>query len=607
MTRWLTLLCGLSLLTSCDVATVDSAPSAIAKNVCTSSGDCSGGDCDEGQCRSHTGLLDSVLFEVTPPADATIIQGVQFLLPPTGALSPAGGDLSLDLGTVVQVSGSVTVLDRACTPQFDLATSKDGSIPALLTLTPSTTALGLYSQRTVAESVLIDSKNFSFSAYIAPGSYDIYVEPKHQPDADCVVPPELLRAQKLNGGALNLQIALREPATFEFHVTWLKAAGALNGWSVDMLDPRSGLVISNRVPLSLGAAGGDNSKADYVAKMYYSPVVGDTTSQSAAELVRLSPPSNRIAPTILLARSALGLFTPNRGVLDKFVALPLPVTVKGQVTDEGTPTPAAASVTLVATEITGIDPGVLASFVRKVDVGADGQFEIDLLPGTYRVTAVPSASLDQATGRGLAAVSYDWVVAGEPSVQAGRVIALGHTLPINGQAFSGSTPLATADVLAVASPASVRSDVLQQALGGTELVPRASTGSVLETGDFGLNSDLGLFDITVRPLSSTGFGWLVIPSVTVAQSSAGPNLRRQEAPPPVAYRGTVVAPAATPDGRNVPGALIRAYVYMSGGQYVADPEKADSVLQVAETRSDANGDFEVLIPASLNHWDAPTP
>jgi hypothetical protein len=323
--------------------------------------------------------------------------------------------------------------------------------------------------------------------------------------------------------------------------------------------------------------------------------------------VRLSPPPDRVAPTILLARSALGLFTPNRGVLDKFMALPIPVTVKGQVTNESTPIPAAASVTLVATEITGMDKGVLASFVRRVDVGDDGQLEQDLLPGTYRVTAVPSASLDEGPVHGLAAVSQEWVVAAEPSVQAGKVIALGKTLPINGEAYSGSTALATADVLAVASPASVVSNVLQQALGETEFVPRASTGTVLKKGNFSLNSDVGSFDVTVRPLSSTGFGWLVIPSVPVAQKTAGASLLHQDTPLPVAYRGTVAAAAATPEGRNVPGALIRAYVYMSGGEYVSEAGMADSVLQVAETRSDANGAFEVLIPASLNHWDAPAP
>ena len=198
-------------------------------------------------------------------------------------------------------------------------------------------------------------------------------------------------------------------------MTWPPGDGKLNGWSVDMLDPRSGVVISNSVPLAL-AGGTPIDKSDYVATLTYLPVAGDASSQVADELLRLSPPTDRTppitAPTILLSRSALGLFDKDRGVFDALKTLPMPVTVKGQVTTEGTPVPAAASVTIVATKITGIDPGVLASFVRKVDVGADGQFEQELLPGTYRVTAVPSASLgDGSSGNSFSAVSQPWIVA----------------------------------------------------------------------------------------------------------------------------------------------------------------------------------------------------
>jgi len=114
-------------------------------------------------------------------------------------------------------------------------------------------------------------------------------------------------------------------------------------------------------------------------------------------------------------------------------------------------------------------------------------------------------------------------------------------------------------------------------------------------GTFRFTVDAGTFNISVRPMPSTGFGWLVIPGVaigTLEQGNAGLSLNEQQAPLPVAYRGTVALPG---------GALIRAYVYMSGGVYTSDPSKADSVLQVAETRAEASGSYEVLIPAELNH------
>jgi hypothetical protein len=97
---------------------------------------------------------------------------------------------------------------------------------------------------------------------------------------------------------------------------------------------------------------------------------------------------------------------------------------------------------------------------------------------------------------------------------------------------------------------------------------------------------------------------LVIPGLgvgTMPATSAGPTLDDIIAPLPVSYTGllTALTPAfATP--QPVPGALIRTFIYMSGGAYTADPTQADSLLQIAETRCDDNGAYELLIPASLN-------
>jgi hypothetical protein len=44
---------------------------------------------------------------------------------------------------------------------------------------------------------------------------------------------------------------------------------------------------------------------------------------------------------------------------------------------------------------------------------------------------------------------------------------------------------------------------------------------------------------------------------------------------------------------------------MKAGDYTANETEADSVLQVAETRADKDGAFEILIPAELNHLSVP--
>jgi hypothetical protein len=604
---------GAWLLCACDVATVAQVPSNVAQNQCAADSDCPGGSCVDGQCESHEGTLQTVLFAVTPPSGTSASADLQFLkqvdLPTTG------GDWDLPLDAVSQVVGEM-ILDppRKCITSFGdvgnlLARSGDGSVPGTISLTPSQTALGVFSQSAVAQTTLVDAMKFSFSMNVPPGEYDMYYQPARQSNEDCIVSPQLRRKQMIKPGPKALSFSLPESSSFEFHVDWQLGDGALDGWTADMLDPISGNVISNRAQLALAP----KSKTDYVATIYYLPVIGDTSDQAAQELVRLSPPDvvpAPTAPTVLLSRSALGLFDANKGTLSDFTTLPTKVHIHGQVTAAATPKPVAATVTLVATSIIGIQPGVLASFVRTVTAGDDGQFELDVLPGSYRVTAVPSAQLDTETNSSadskLAEVSEDWSVADSPIDQAGKVIELSNALPINGAAFnaSGSTAVVTALVQAVASTASTQVDVLHQALGEAVVVPRAATARVEPGGDFGLIADPGTFDVSVRPLAASGFSWLVIPSVavgTTGPTSAGANLKSRALPLPVVYRGTVTLPGAGgAPSTTVPGALIRAFVYMSAGLYTSEPAKADAVVQVAETRADTNGVFKLLIPATLN-------
>jgi len=595
------------VLTACNVASVKEQPNVIPQNQCTSDADCAVGSCGgKGTCRTTKGTFDTLLFEVTPPADATAIAGVQFLKRIDGVLATNGAlDLPLDL--VAQISGRVTRSADTCVPQFvhdDGVTSyatdaSDRTIPTLITVTPSSGALGLFSSPVVVpDDTARNSSTYKFELSVPPGDYDIYIQPKKQPTSDCPVPPQLLRRQALNG-TVTLNIALPAPQTFGLHVSWVPADGALDGWSVDMLDSISGRAISNRLPLSPNAKG-----TEYSANLSYLPVVGDATKTD--QFIRLSPPDGVTAPTLLFARTGLGLFSASSGSIDQLSSLPAPVHVAGAVTARVTPEPVSATVTLVATKVTGVDPGVLASFVRTVDVGQNGAFELDVLPGTYRVSAVPSGSSSQQ----LAEANTVWDVGTSPTVQAGKVIELNDTLPITGVAVdpSGSIGMTGAQVQAVPSPSSIVTDVLHQALGEIAVVPRASSTIVESSGAFKLKVDTGTYDFSVRPRSTSGFSWLVIPSIPVGTTPAtsnGPGLNTLTLPLPVVYTGTLTVPGSKVGMTPIPGAQIAAYVYVKNGEYTSDATSADSVLQVALTRSDNTGTFEILIPSGLSK--SPTP
>jgi len=606
MRRWLGPIPLFCLLCACDVASVREAPSTITHNECQSNTDCGfAGVCDGFQCRSISPTFQTVRFEVTPPDDGSSIAGVQFQL----NKDLGSEDPSLSLGLISEVVGKVKAEALTCHPKFldqgvlVLTDNDSTSVPALISLVPTASALGLYSPSAVVQSGIVDKSYWGYSVNVPPGNYDIYVQPNRQQDETCPLPPLLLRGSKILKGKVPLDIKLPAPSVFEFHLSWPPADAKFNGWAVDMLDRTSGRVISNRVPLARGVGG------DYVASISYNPVlvVDDPTAEPADQLLRISPPDDlpeeQAAPTVLLARSGLGLFTADRGTLTAFTSLPSAVLVHGQVTAGDTPKPAAATVTLVATKITGLDPGLLASFVRTVSVGSDGQFELHLLPGTYRVSTIPLSSL--LPGRGnedpLGADTQEWLVPSAPSEQAGKVIALGRALAISGAVVDASdSPVASAQVQAVASPLSIQSDILQQFLAGS-YVPRASAGGVSSKGDFNVLTDPGTFDFSVRPDPDTGFAWLVMPNLLVSSTSNGVGLGRIGMPLPFPYGGTVTVDGAE-GPKLIPGALIRAYIYLRQGQYTTDVVNADSVLQVAETRANDRGVFEILIPAELNRF-----
>ena len=612
MKRWAGFIPLVWTLCACNVASVREAPNTIAYNQCQSNNDCGGGVCSAAhQCRSRSATFQNLLFEVTPPADGSVIAGVQFLVQE----KDIEGDtpISLVLDPISQVVGMVTAKERKCDLKFvndigTVVTSMDASVPARVSLVPTTTALGLYSPPSVVQSALVNEVYWGFSLNVPPGKYDLYVEPNPQQDESCPVPPQLVRGNPIDPGILSLDIDLPEPSLFDLHVTWPPEDGALDGWIVDMLDPVSGRVISNRVKLALQRG----SKSDYRATLAYSSVsvVGQASAQPQDPLFRLSPPEgsadSAALPTVFMARSALAVFDAKSGTLADFTSLPQPVHVHGQVTSGSRAVPVSATVTLVAKSIPEIAPGVLASFVRTVEAGTDGQFDVYLPPGQYDVSTVPRSSVD--SGRKdetpLAADTRVWTVPSAPAEQAGKVIELGTALRVTGSVFASTGPVATAQVQAVASPASIQQHALEYTLGGSAtspprpaFVPRASAGGVARGGEFELRADPGTFDITVRPNTDTGFAWLVLPNYPITSLTAG--LGTMTMPLPVSYGGTVTVQGAE-GPKLIPSALIRAYIYLKGNEYTTDSAHADSVLQVAETRADSEGAFEILIPAELN-------
>ncbi len=530
--------------------------------------------------------------------DASGVAGVRFIREGL-EVDPVGGALEIPLDQVSKITGKVRtsgVPMDPCIPASPTASGRvaeDGTLPARVTLTPRTRLLGIQTHTHTAATELVDlstGPTNELTLSVPPGNYDVYVEPL-APDGDCAVPPQLFVGKEIRPSDVALSLNLTAPQYLDVSVVWPDASDpALDGWTLDIVEQDSGRVLSTEAMLS------EPESVDggllYHALIAYSPapsVPDNGALPKGTELVRLVPPNGLTAPIVIVQRTVLELFHEGMGVIDQLESLPVPVKVTGQVTEQEKPAGVPATVTLVATELRAVGAGTVAAFERVVEADSSGQFEVDLLPGTYRVVATPMPDT------GLATAEAVWEIAAGNDVQAGKVVELGPSPVVTADVadFTGN-PVAGVAVQAAATPKSTYADVLDRALGETPVVPRAQGTVSRDDGTFEVMCDPGTFDLWVRPESSSGFAWFVRSGVEVA--APGVDLGAVRLPLPVEYHGTL----SSSDVAVLPSALVRAYAYLDDdAKLTNDPSKAKAVIQIAETRADELGRFSLLLPASF--------
>lgn len=586
---------------ACSIGTKDEFELAEPKNTCSESADCGpGGQCVDGACRATSGTFDTMLFEITASTDAQQLAGVSYLKRVDG-LSLQGGrqDLFLQEITTVHVE-LVPPASASCTYASSLNTA--GNTPPLKVIfTPSDQLLGLSA---TSYDTTADWDNgayaYTFSIVLPTGDYDIYVQSGLDPTVtgQCPVVSQLYRRQTITSGATPIQLSLPAPEQLMLQLYWpdfFRPSSPDQLWSADIIDPATRRVLSNTTKSWTR----DTINPEmWDANLFYSPVL-PTTAVTGNEVVRLRPPPNADPPqpTLYFQRDALELFTKGVAVIDQLKPLITIVEVELQVVHaDDTITPAAATVALAATQLDGLAPGTFAAFETGAPADANGKLVVKLLPGTYNAVVTP------APASGLAAQTFDLTVSGNSAYQAGHTFPLLPAIVLNGEVTDPTEQrtIRGASVQALASPASIKVDPLD--VGAVPFVPVATSAVTGDGGLFSFQADPGVYDLSVRPPDASGYSWFVRPNVKIGPDSPVVDLGTLALPLPVAYTGVVTAPMATADGtvtKAVPDALIRAYVYMTPDRYTSDPNSAKSVLQVAETRTLADGHFELLIPSAF--------
>lgn len=591
-------------LSGCTISAVSEAEDTRLTNTCSVDSDCGAEEsCNDGLCQPFNGDLEALLIEITPPADseAQHVSFVSHFQP--GFVPTSGGELKLPPVQAATVTGSLQLSQTDnCYPTLPqdgavpLPTASDLSLPVSVTLIPRERLLGLPQQLYVTASDFRKDGTYKFDIVVPPGSYDVYLVP-NRGQQGCVVPPQLIRGESISGKTtLNYHASKNSDLKLQLH--WPKGTHVLDGWTADVIEPLGGRPISTEVTLTTPSDRGTDLV--YEIPLVYSTVrqlpAAQESVEFAGDLIRLRPPEGAPLPTIFLDRTGIGLL-PGTPTITDFTRYPEPVKLEGQLARAADGAPLTGAVSVVSTNIAGVDDGIIAWFQASVDVTAesDGIFSLELPPGNYLVHAVPGAVVgDNSAGNdSLSSLETEWQIAAGVPFQAGKVLELKPSSVVTGESsFEG------AEVRVSASPKTVLP--FNQAFGFSPFLPRGRSGLV-NSSRFAVSVDTGRFDISVRAPETLGFGWFVKPGVEV--TDAPQDLGRVSLKAPSALRGTTTGLFVERDAvvsKVIGSCSVRAYAYLDKDfAYTRDSSSAVSVVQVAETRSDEQGAFRLLVPSSL--------
>ena len=577
----------------------DSGAKGVA-NQCEDDSNCLGGRCVSGTCIATVSALENVALEVIAPAALSAGEYQQMRYLQTVEVSSVGSyDVSLNYVAELTV-GAIPPSGSCAFRNVD----KYGNVPISITVLQDPRVNGIEPNRYVGTSEASAEDNYAH-VRIPPGQVALYFEPILDVEAaaeapnDCTLVPLLALGQTIEpgNGSCNQPLPIAKRLTVDVAISVNKdGKSPLDGFVLDIVDPLLGLRLSTQVTLATSTI--EAGIAHHLIELAYQPVVGEGSSSLVGrELFRFTPPSSKVAPTYYVARLAADLFGTDRLVINHITVVPSEVVVEGKVESEAGSVPILSQVTAVLKNASDISTGAIAQFHPSTTSDELGRFRLSLVAGEYDVVVTPQFETRYAS------TVTPWTIAPSPVEQGAKLVSLPATSTLTGRVIGSAEQngVWSANIFAIPSTIGQKSTFIDSLVGdGRSIGRRSSTGLVDADGAFELAVDPGNYDVFIRPSEGSGYPWAVLPNTVVTESVAGLGPVRLSAP--FAFSGYVTVPGTSQSGERVvlPNALIRAYaLFDANGQLVGDWASAIAAVQIGEARASSLGQYELLLPASL--------
>lgn len=552
-----------------------------SSNTCSTNSDCGDGSAcaptvaGSAFCAATTAELGKVILEVrSSTSNESFVFFDQLELSGADATGLVKG---VDLQLPQPVLFHATLAADANTP--DRCKATDGTIPFNVTLHrkadfPQFRA-DVVASAPIAADPLSDGTTARVETSVNPGLYDVHLNPIAIEGCELSPASPRIFSNVAISGDPSFDLPA-DPTLVEAKLTGnitVPVDVSLEGWVVEVVDPFYGDVVSQSFTIQA-----PQPQQSSVALGEGGLGIGFFPVNQA--VLRLRSPDGSLMVHFDLG--ALDLDSNNNVEVDLRDLVATPMAISAHVIDASGLSLPNAQVDIQSVSLTG-SAKQNASFNTVAQADAEGNISVSLVPGEYIVTIVPDAP-------GNAVYFGQWVIT-DAQGGSGKGFQLTSQPQLEGSLVDPlGVPLASVPLSVTPVTVTPAAPYFNQALGAPLLVTRQFSSVSDLDGGFSLMLDPGRVDLSVRMPASSGFPWLVVPSLVVDEAADKPSLDLGVRS--VEYPAIAQGHVGSAD-QDLPLALVRAWV-VSG-----DVESGQTLIQIGETNTDASGNFVLPLPPRI--------